>query len=589
MRLALGGDERLAQLVAGGSERAFVALYERYHGQLYRYCRSIVCNDTDAQDALQSTLTGAFTALRRGQRDAPLRPWLFRIAYNESVSVLRHRRPEERLSECFTDVAGSTEERVEQRERLSLLVADLHELPERQRGALVMRELNGLSHEQIAIVLRTSVGAVKQTIFEARRTLLEFAEGRTMACAELQRTISDADGRVLRGRRVRAHLRDCPSCATFAAAISARRTALQAVAPPLPAIVASELLARVLAAGVAGPTAAGAAATGGAAVAAAIAGTAGKTAATVLAAKGLAGAAIVATATVGTATVLTHTARHPARSSQRPPAGVIHGARVTSGALATRLARRPAAVAGDAPDHRGGSAGAGHAGQNAGRPIAGGDPGSQHAASPNTDAPSGGVSPGVGPPAGRPVAAGHGSKGVGPPAAAGGGAAKGGGRPAGLPAAAGGVAKKGGGPPAAAGGGGAKGGGRPAAAAGGVAKKGGGPPAAAGGGAGRSPARAGGAGQPATPPAAPGSAPQGAGPPAAAGGAPSRGGGPPATPGSASQGAGPPVAPGSNASHGPADPASSGPGGASHGGAHPAEPSTAPAHGASQHPAKAPR
>jgi RNA polymerase sigma factor (sigma-70 family) len=319
-------DERLAQLVAGGSERAFVALYERYYDQLYRYCRSIVRDDSDAQDAVQSTLTGAFAALRCGRRDAPLRPWLFRIAHNESVSVLRRRRPEEQLSELLPDRTGSTEERVEQRERLALLMADLHALPERQRGALVMRELNDLSHEQIAIALRTSVGAAKQTIFEARRALLEFAEGRTMACEDIQRTISDADGRALRRRRVRAHLRDCPACAAFAAAIPARRAALQAVAAPPPAIAASSLLALVL------EDVTKEAATGAGGV---IKSGAGKTAVTMLASKALAGVVIVTSAAVGTkATATVPRFTHP---SMRLAAGTtmraIDGAPSTSAAF----------------------------------------------------------------------------------------------------------------------------------------------------------------------------------------------------------------------------------------------------------------
>ena len=77
------GDERLARLAAAGHARAFAVVYERHHQGLYRYCRSILRNDADAQDALQSTFTAAFAALGRGQRDAPIRPWLFRIAHNE--------------------------------------------------------------------------------------------------------------------------------------------------------------------------------------------------------------------------------------------------------------------------------------------------------------------------------------------------------------------------------------------------------------------------------------------------------------------------------------------------------------------------
>src|SRR5690348_9044471 len=82
VRHALLSDERLARLVTSGDQRAFATLYERYHQPLYRYCRSLLRHDADAQDAMQSALTNAYSALSRDGRDAPLRPWLFRIAHN---------------------------------------------------------------------------------------------------------------------------------------------------------------------------------------------------------------------------------------------------------------------------------------------------------------------------------------------------------------------------------------------------------------------------------------------------------------------------------------------------------------------------
>src|SRR5579859_3159387 len=91
VRLARLGDERLALRVAEGDVRAFAAIYERYHQPLFRYCRSILREDGDAHDALQSTFERAFAALQRSQRSAPLRPWLFRIAHNEAISLIRRR------------------------------------------------------------------------------------------------------------------------------------------------------------------------------------------------------------------------------------------------------------------------------------------------------------------------------------------------------------------------------------------------------------------------------------------------------------------------------------------------------------------
>ena len=94
-------------------------------------------------------------------------------------------------------------------------------------------------------MLDSSPRAVKQTIFEARASLGECDEGRDMACAEIQRMLSDADGRVLRGRRVRAHLRSCRSCRQFKAALAQRPSDLALLAPPLPAAAGAALLTAV--------------------------------------------------------------------------------------------------------------------------------------------------------------------------------------------------------------------------------------------------------------------------------------------------------------------------------------------------------
>jgi RNA polymerase sigma factor (sigma-70 family) len=259
----------LRSQAARGDDAALAAMYERHHQALYRYCRSILHHDEDARDALQSTMAKALAALRDEERDFELRPWLFRIAHNEAISRLRQRRDTVDLDAVGTLGTDSLAQTVEDRERLALLGADLRDLPDRQRSALVLRELSGLSHEEIAVVLDSSARAVKQTIFEARTGLHECAEGRTMLCADVQRALSDGDGRVLRGRRVRAHVRSCRACRTFKTALAQRPADLAALAPALPVSAGAALLAHLLPgaakAGLASSagTAAGAGASGG--------------------------------------------------------------------------------------------------------------------------------------------------------------------------------------------------------------------------------------------------------------------------------------------------------------------------------------
>ena len=112
--------------------------------------------------------------------------------------------------ECDTpNETIDTGDQVVTRAELAALVADLAQLTNRQRSALTMRELNGLSHVEIASALSISPNAAKQAIFEARSALNDFAAGRDLACTRVEELVRVGDRRRLRAKAVRAHLRDC--------------------------------------------------------------------------------------------------------------------------------------------------------------------------------------------------------------------------------------------------------------------------------------------------------------------------------------------------------------------------------------------
>ena len=236
-RLRSFGDDRLGRLAAAGDKRAFAVVYERHHQAIYRYCRSLLGNPDDAADALQSTMAAALRGLAGETREIRLKPWLFRIAHNECVSILRTRRPEVAIDDSLELEAANGDEPVI-RERLRQLMADLQELTPHQRGALVMRELSSLSYDEVALVLGGSTAAARQTVYEARSALHDLAEGRAMECESVRRALSDNDGRVLRGRKLRSHLRACGSCRDFRDLIKTRKHDLACIAPPLPVALA---------------------------------------------------------------------------------------------------------------------------------------------------------------------------------------------------------------------------------------------------------------------------------------------------------------------------------------------------------------
>lgn len=280
-------DVRLARRASDGDQRAFAAIYKRYHQDIYRFCLSIVGRPEDAQDALQNTMVKALRALPGEQREIQLKPWLYRVAHNESIDLLRRRREGAELDVAQVSAGAEVTEAVALRERLGRLLTDLRELPERQRSALLMRELGGLDYEQIGAAFESSPAVARQTVYEARLGLRELETGREMSCEQVTRQLSEGDGRVARRRDIRAHLRACPDCRAFRDSIDGRRRDLAAVTP-LPAAAAASILHGL----VGGKVAAGSALGGGAAAAGA---GAGKAASTSVAVKAVATVAVAAT------------------------------------------------------------------------------------------------------------------------------------------------------------------------------------------------------------------------------------------------------------------------------------------------------
>jgi len=282
-------DDRLARRAVGGDERAFAAIFDRYHQPLYRYCLAIVGDPQDAQDALQNTMVKVLRALPGEERRIELKPWLYRIAHNESIELLRRRRETRQLDPELAAPGSGLAAEAASRERLRQLIGDLEQLPQRQRGVLVMRELGGLEFAEIGTALGTSAAVARQTLYEARQSLRQMDEGREMSCEAVTRALSDGDGRVARRRDLRAHLNGCADCRRFRDEIEGRERDLAALSP-LPAIAAAGILQGLLG---------GHGAMGG--LAGALGGGAAKSLGASAALKGAATVAVVATIGVGVA------------------------------------------------------------------------------------------------------------------------------------------------------------------------------------------------------------------------------------------------------------------------------------------------
>jgi RNA polymerase sigma factor (sigma-70 family) len=239
-------DEQLAELMAAGDREAFAVAYDRHFPALVKYCRGILLSREDAEDAAQSAMLAALRTLPNKPAAVNLRAWLFRVARNEAIDQVRSRRAHDSLEDAGDVSTTDTAVVAETRARLSELVRDLRALPERQRGALVMREFCGLEYHEIATAIGASEAAAMQTVFEARSALVVCEEGRSLACEGVQRIISDGDKRSMRARRVRAHMRNCDGCRAFETSVTRRRRDYCLLLPGAAAVAGKGGLAAVL-------------------------------------------------------------------------------------------------------------------------------------------------------------------------------------------------------------------------------------------------------------------------------------------------------------------------------------------------------
>ncbi len=294
--LRLQGDDRLVALTRRGSQPAYETLVARYQSRLLAFCRHMLASREDAEDVLQEVFAAAFSAMLADDRPINVRPWLYRIARNRCLNHLRRQTAVgvDSMDIHLADHGSTTADKVHKREEFRELVGDVQTLPETQRTALLLREIDALSYEQIAEAMDTTVPAIKSLLVRARVSLAEAAEARRLSCEEVRFELGEvAEGLLRRSPPIRRHVRECDRCRAFDKQLGATNRALAAVFPVGPLLLLKKfLVAQSGAAGAAGAAGSGAAATG-AAAGAGSALSAGLSAVATKTAAGLAAAAIV--------------------------------------------------------------------------------------------------------------------------------------------------------------------------------------------------------------------------------------------------------------------------------------------------------
>jgi RNA polymerase sigma factor (sigma-70 family) len=244
--LRLQSDERLISLLRRGNTTAFEVLLARYESRLMAFCRHLLGSREDAEDVLQEVMTAAFNAILADDRPINVRPWLYRIARNRSLNHLRRAQAigVDSMDHHLSEHGATTADKVHEREEFRLLVGDIHELPETQKTALVLREMDALSYEQIAEAMETTVPSVKSLLVRARVSLAEAAEARLLSCDQVRTELAEvAEGLQRRpSPLVRRHLRSCKRCSTFRSQLRKTNRALAALLPVGPMAMFHKIL-----------------------------------------------------------------------------------------------------------------------------------------------------------------------------------------------------------------------------------------------------------------------------------------------------------------------------------------------------------
>jgi RNA polymerase sigma-70 factor (ECF subfamily) len=177
-------DTVLVDRSRAGDLDAFAALVERHQDVVRRVAARVVGRD-DADDVSQDAFLRAFHRLGRFRAEGAFRSWLLQITYNTALTSLERRRPaapdadDGRQAPAETDRQRMPAEQLEDAERRARLELKLRSLRPAHRAVLVLRDVEGLSYDEIAAVTATPLGSVKGRLHRARRELIDMLRRNT--------------------------------------------------------------------------------------------------------------------------------------------------------------------------------------------------------------------------------------------------------------------------------------------------------------------------------------------------------------------------------------------------------------------------
>src|SRR4051794_24513409 len=227
-------EEELVAAAQAGNPQAFEALFRRYRDRITTFVRASVRDDGRAEDVVQEVFFSAHKSLPSLEHPGAFRSWLYQIARNACLDEARRRSRQDELmfgweefpppDDRIVSHSQSADMSLSQKEELANLTQALDGLPESQHEALVLREIGGMSYDEIGRRMQLSRPAVESVLFRARRGLKgEYSEISTgERCKRMQLVmgrVSEGLGDLGERRKLIRHMRDCPSCRRDAAAL----------------------------------------------------------------------------------------------------------------------------------------------------------------------------------------------------------------------------------------------------------------------------------------------------------------------------------------------------------------------------------
>jgi RNA polymerase sigma-70 factor (ECF subfamily) len=185
-------EKELIKRIVKGEKRYFREIIDKYKNVIYNHSRNFLRNAQEAEDVTQEIFINIFNNLKRFRGDSKLSTWIYRITVNTCKNKLKQiKRLKAKIMEEIPDEDDETKNTIEeirenqekepdnifaQKSLRSAIYKNMKSLPEEQRTVVILRDINGLSYEEIAKIMKISVPAVKSKLFRARENLREKLE-----------------------------------------------------------------------------------------------------------------------------------------------------------------------------------------------------------------------------------------------------------------------------------------------------------------------------------------------------------------------------------------------------------------------------